>query len=449
METEKSKIGRVRWTILAMLLCATTINYMDRVALAQLKPIFEVELKWTEADYAKIVFSFQLAYAIGLAVVGRFMDWAGTRKGLAIIIGLIGCASASHALLFFVPADAMITIGSITVTSTVAFMCLTRFALGLAEAGTWPGCIKVVSEWLPRKERSLGSGVVNAGSGISSTIMPYVVRWLLAVVSWPFVFLFTAFLDFLLLMIWLFKYQTPAQHKTLSKEERDYIEGDLDVPTGKISWFQLLGHRQTWAFVIAKGLSDPVWWFYLFWVPTFLATQYKLTGTTPGETAAALALPTMVVYLIADIGSIFGGWMSMYLIGKGWSINAARKTVLLGCALCVVPVPLVTQGIGLWPSVLLLGLAAGGHLGFSANVFTVATDTVPKKAVASLAGLGGMVASIGGMFMAAIVGWVLTVTDKNYFILFLLAPIAYVFALSALQILLPRMEVMKLRDEHA
>ena len=441
-----SSPGRVRWVILAMLLGATTINYMDRFTLGVLKTTLMSDLHWTEGDYANVVFCFQLAYAIGLVTVSRVVDWIGTRFGLALVVFMCGLAAASHSLISLVPTDGVISFGAVTMSATVVFMCVARFALGFGEAGTWPACIKTVGEWFPRKERSVGTGVVNAGSAVGATVTPLLIPLILSVVAWPFVFLVTASLDLVLLMVWLTFFRTPDHHPRLTAKELAYIRSDPNPPQGKISWHQLFGHRQTWAFVVAKGLSDPIFWFYLFWVPGFLAKQYGLAGAGAAATAKAMALPVMVIYIMADAGSVTGGWLSMKLINRGLSINAARKTVMLGCALCVLPVPLVTQAIGLWPSVLLIGLAAAAHLGFSANLFTVATDTVPKQAVGSLAGLGGMAAAVGGMFIAKLVGWILDTTG-SYVVPFVIAACVYPIALGILHALLPHLEPMRFKEE--
>jgi MFS transporter, ACS family, hexuronate transporter len=421
-----TRVGGFRWAILGGLFCATTINYMDRFLLGVLKPTIVQELHWSETDYGNVVFSFQLAYAIGLLVVSRVIDRLGVRWGMALVVAMCAAASASHSW----------------VTTVIGFS-LARFALGIGESGAWPGAAKTVSEWFPRKERAIGMGVVNAGSSVGATITPLLVPLVLKVVAWPLAFLFTASLQLLWLVGWLIGYRSPDHHPLLKKAELDYIRSDPNPPQGQVSWFQLFGHRQTWAFLLAKGLSDPVWWFYLFWAPGFLAGKYNLTGSSAAASAAAMALPVMVVYIMADIGSIGGGWASMRLIGRGWSVNAARKTVMLGCALCVLPVFLVTHDIGLWPSVLLIGLAAAAHLGFSANLFTVATDTVPKQAVSSVAGIGGMAAAIGGMGVAKLVGPLLDATH-SYAIPFAIASCAYLVALGILHVLLPKLEPMQL-----
>lgn len=418
--------GRLRWAILGLLFGAATVNYIDRFILGVLKPVIIGDLHWSESDYASVVVSFQLAYAIGLLTVSRFIDRMGARIGLACVIGLCAFASASHSL-----------------ATTLFGFCAARFALGLAESGTWPGCAKAVSEWFPRKERAIGMGLVNAGSSVGATITPLIVPLILKVVAWPLVFLFTAALELLLLAAWLAGFRSPEHHPRLKPAELAYIRSDPEPPQGRVSWWRLFGHRQTWAFLIPKALSDPVWWFYLFWVPGFLAQKYNLAGATAAGTAAAMALPVMVIYIMADLGSIAGGWASMKLINRGWTINAARKTVMLVCALAVLPVSLVSGQIGLWPSVFLIGLAAAAHLAFSANLFTVATDTVPRHAVSSVAGIGGMASAVAGMFVAKAVGFILDSTH-SYTLPFLITSGVYLVALAVLHLLLPRMQPMSL-----
>jgi MFS transporter, ACS family, hexuronate transporter len=420
--------GRFRWVILGILFCASTINYTDRFLLGVLKPTIMQDLRWTETDYANVIFCFQLAYAIGLLSVSRLIDRIGVRAGMALVVGMCALAAASHSF----------------VSSTLGF-CLARFALGFGESGTWPGCVKAIGEWFPRKERALGNGVINAGSSVGATVTPLIVPLILKLVAWPLSFLFTAALDVIWVCLWLLGYRSPDRHPWLKKSELAYIRSDLNPPQGKVSWWQLFGHRQTWAFLIAKGLSDPVWWFFLFWIPGFLAKEYNLANTSAAASAAAMAFPVMIIYVMASIGSIGGGWFSMRLIGLGWSINAARKTVMLGCALCVTPVFLVLFHIGLWPSVFLIGLAAAAHLGFSANLFTVATDTVPKHAVGSVAGIGGLAAAVIAMFNSKLVGFVLDATH-SYAIPFAMASGSYLVALGILHLLLPRLEPMELKE---
>jgi len=414
-------VGRLRWGILSLLFLATTINYMDRQIIGVLKPLLVEKLHWTESDYATIVNAFQYAYAIGWLGAGRLIDRVGVRIGLALVVSAWSLAAASHSL-----------------ARSVMGFCLARFALGLGEGGAWPGCVKAVSEWFPRRERALGTGAVNAGSSVGATLTPAFVAVLLGLVDWPYAFLLTAVLGLLWLVLWLPLYRSPEQHPRLSPAELAYIRSDVSAPQGTVSWAQLLLHRQTWAFALPKALSDPVWWFYLFWVPGFLAKTYSLS-------IQQFAAPLTTIYVMADLGSIGGGWLSLALIRRGLTVNAARKSVMLGCALCVLPVSLVAQPIGLWPSTLLIGLAAAAHQAFSANLFTVATDTVPKQAVSSLTGLGGMTATLASAYVARKVGFILDSTG-SYTIPFAVFSVAYLLALAVLHALLPRLEPMRLKE---
>jgi ACS family hexuronate transporter-like MFS transporter len=421
-------VGGFRWLVIGGLFWVATVTYMDRFLLGVLKPTIVRDLHWNETDYANVVFCFQLAYAVGLVTVSRVIDWLGVRTGMALVVGICALAAASHSLV-----------------STVMGFCMARFALGFGESGTWPGCIKTIGEWLPPKERALGNGLVNAGSSVGATVTPLIVPLLLSWVAWPLTFLFVAVLDVIWLCAWLLGYRSADRQPRLGARELAYIRSETAPPRGNVSWWQLFGHRQTWAFLLAKGLSDPVWWFFLFWVPGFLAKQYGVADASAEASAQAMALPIMVIYIMSSMGSIGGGWLSMRLIGRGWSINAARKTVMLGCALCVVPVFSVARNIGLWPSVFLIGLAGAAHLGFSANLFTVATDTVPSHVVGSVAGIGGMAAAVGAMFNAKLIGYVLDQTH-SYAIPFAIASCSYLAALAILQLILPRLQPMQLEQ---
>ena len=422
-------VGRFRWVIVAALFALATITYMDRFLLGVLKPTIVRDLHWTETDYANVVFCFQLAYAIGLLGVSRAIDWLGVRSGMMLVVALCAAAAASHSL----------------VRSVIGF-CFARFALGFGESGTWPGCIKSIGEWLPRKERALGNGLVNAGSSVGATVTPLLVPLLLRLVTWPFTFLFLAALDLFWLAAWFFKYRSPDRQPRLTSTERAYIHSDRDVPSGTIPWRELFVHRQTWAFLLAKGLTDPVWWFFLFWVPGFLAERYGRQGVSVANSSTAMAVPVMVIYAMSSVGSIGGGWLSMKLIEQGWTINVARKSVMLFCAICVTPIFAVSHDIGLWPSVFLIGLAGAAHLGFSSNLFTVATDTVPSHAVGSVVGIGGMAAAIGAMMNAKLTGYILDRTH-SYAVPFAIASVSYLLGLGILHLLLPRLEPMRLRGE--
>jgi ACS family hexuronate transporter-like MFS transporter len=408
--------GRYRWTICALLFFATTINYIDRQILGLLEPTLRGIIGWSDVEYGYIVTGFQGAYALGLLVFGRLIDRYGTKVGYAVSITLWSVAAMGHAL----------------VTSVFGFG-VARFALGLGESGNFPAAIKAVAEWFPKKERALATGIFNSGANIGAVVAPLVVPWLTMTYGWYGAFLATGALGFVWLVFWLRVYARPERHPRLSAGELRYIDSDRDeaAPT-RIPWAQLLGFRQTWAFVIAKFLTDPIWWFYLYWLPPFLHRSYGLTLT-------GLGLPLVAIYTMTSVGSVGGGWLSSRLIRRGWAINRSRKTVMLACALAVLPIVVASEVSSLWVAVLLIGLAAAAHQGWSANLFTTASDMFPKRAVGSVTGLGGMAGSVGGMLFAASAGWIIELTG-SYLPLFIMAGSAYILALVIMHLIVPRMQ---------
>ncbi len=410
------KIGRVRWTICALLFFATTINYVDRQVLGILAPTLQKSLHWSESDYGNIVASFQAAYALGLLLCGGLMDRIGTRKGLSGAIVFWSLASMAHAL-----------------AGSVAGFSLARFALGLGEAGNFPAAIKTVAEWFPRKERALATGIFNAGSNVGAVVAPLLVPGIALAYGWRPAFIATGVLGFAWLIFWLAFYHRPEDHPHLSREELAFVRSDAGEMTVKIPWASLLPLRQTWAFALGKFLTDPVWWFYLSWLPKFLNKKHGLTLDKIGP-------PLIVIYLMADIGSIGGGWLSSRLIQRGMSVNQARKTAMLVCALLVVPIMAASQAANLWLAVLLIGLAAAAHQGWSANLYTLVSDTFPRRAVGSVIGMGGMAGAIGGMFVASAVGYFLQKSGGNYVPLFVIAGTAYLLALLVIHSINPRLE---------
>ena len=313
---------------------------------------------------------------------------------------------------------------------------IARFVLGVGEAGNFPASIKTVAEWFPKKERALATGIFNSGTNVGALVTPLAVPWIALMWGWYEAFIITGAIGFIWLIFWLIYYRTPEAHPTLTKEEYDYIQSDQEEPQPKIPWRKLLPHRQTWAFAIGKFLTDPIWWVYLFWLPDFLNKKHGLDLKTFG-------IPIAVIYIIADVGSIGGGWISSNLIKRGWSINAGRKTAMLICALAVVPIVFASITSSLWVSVLLIGLAAAAHQGWSANIFTTASDMFPKQAVGSVVGIGGMAGAIGGMFIAKLVGWILDSTG-SYLIIFMIAASAYLIALLVMHLLAPKLEPAKI-----
>ena len=408
-------VGRYRWRVCAMLLAATTINYIDRQVLGVLAPFLQDEIGWSEIQYGYIVMAFQGAYAIGLLCAGALIDRFGTRIGYALAISVWSLAAMGHAL-----------------AASVAGFVVARFMLGLGEAGNFPAAIKTVAEWFPRRERAFAVGIFNAGSNIGAIVAPLMVPVVAAAWGWQAAFLCTGVLSAAWLVTWLVFYRTPEQHPKLSAAELAHIRSDPPEPAVKVPWLQLLRHRQAWAFVAAKFITDPVWWLFLFWLGKFLASEYELS-------LAKIGLPMIVVYLMADVGSIAGGWLAGRFMRLGWSANRARKGAMLVCALCVAPVTLVTQVDNLWLAVGLIGLAMAGHQGWSANVLTLPSDMFPRQTVASVVGIGGFAGAFGGMGMSYFTGSQLQSTG-SYGTIFLIAGSAYLVALLCVHLLAPRLE---------
>ncbi len=416
----QSGIGHFRWVICTLLLLGVTKNYMDRQVIGVLKNTLQHDLRWNEIDYSNLVFAFQAAYALGMVVVGRLIDKLGTRLGYALAMVFWSLAAMGHA-----------------VASSFNSFLAARSALGFGEAGVFPASIKSVAEWFPKRERSLAIGIFNAGTNVGAVVTPLVVPWITVHWGWRWAFLITGALGFVWLILWLAIYRKPEEHPRVSAGELAYIRCDLADSPVRIKWLRLASYPQAWAFVAAKFLTDPIWWFYLFWIPGFLQSKHGLSLT-------GLGLPVVVIYLIADVGSVAGGWLSSSLIKKGRSHNFARKFTMFICALCILPIVSAYRIEGLWPAVLIIGLAAGGHQGFSANLFALTSDMFPSRAVASVVGMGGMAGAIGGMLIAEIVGYALQWTG-SYMIPFLMAGSAYLLALVCIQILSPRLEPAMIR----
>jgi len=409
------RVGHFRWVICALLLFGTTKNYMDRQVLGVLKTTLQHDFGWNEIDYSNLVFAFQAAYALGMVVVGRLIDRLGTRLGYALAMVFWSLASMAHAF-----------------AGSLGGFAIARASLGFGEAGIFPASIKTVAEWFPTKERALATGIFNAGTNIGAIATPFLVPWITVHWGWRWAFILTGALGFVWLLFWLWLYRKPEEHPRLSKAELDYIRSDPSEPTGKIKWVSLLSYRQTWTFMLGKFMTDPIWWFYLFWVPDFLQRQHGLKLLQIGA-------PIMVIYLIADVGSVAGGWLSSSLIHRGRSVNFSRKTALLICAVAVIPIAFAYRIESTWGAVLLVGLAAAAHQGFSANLYTLTSDMFPSRAVGSIVGIGGMAGAIGGMLIAKIVGYALQWTG-SYMIPFLMAASAYLLAVAVIQILSPRLE---------
>ncbi len=413
---EARSVGGFRWVICGLLFLATMVNYMDRQIIGILKPQLSHELGWTELGYANIVTAFQLAYAFGYLFGGRVMDRVGVKRGLPIAAFLWSLACAAHGL----------------VRSILGFS-VARLGLGLAEGGNFPAAIKTVGEWFPVRERAYATGLFNSASNIGAIVCPLTVPWLAARFGWQAAFYITGGLGVLWVVAWVLLYDAPETHPRLSAAERSYIEGGRSLAQEPATpWLNLLGYRASWGYMIAGVLSGPVWWFYLFWLPDFLQKRFHLSTAQTG-------LWVGVIYTISILGSIGGGWLSLWLIRRGWSLNAARKTALLVCALCVVPVFGAASVPSVWAAVLLVGLAAAAHQGWSANLYTFVSDVMPRPAVSSVVGLGGFVSGIASMGVAQAVGFVLTRTG-SYVPLFMWASTMYLFSLLAIHLFVPRIE---------
>ena len=437
------RVGNYRWVICALLFFAATINYIDRQVISILKPTLVEKFGWSdERIYSSIVFSFQFAYALGFIFAGRVMDTLGVRRGFALAIVLWSIAAMAHGAADWIGSltlpvlnlDAKTGFAIITLGGAAAGFAVARFALGIGEAGNFPACIKAVAEWFPKKERALATGIFNSGTNVGALLTPLIVPGIAAKWGWQWAFIGTGLLGFFWLAWWLKAYRTPENHPRVSKAELAYIRSDPIEPTEKIPWRKLLPHRQTWAFAVGKFMTDPIWWLYLFWVPDFLNRTHKVEVSV-----AKMGPPLITIYLIADIGSIGGGWISSHLLKRGWTANRARKTAMLICALCVVPIIFAASGVSKWTAILLISLAAAAHQGWSANLFTLTSDMFPRRAVGSVVGIGGMAGAVGGMFIAMLVGAVLQATG-SYVPIFIIAGSAYVVALLIIQLLVPKLK---------
>lgn len=429
----QTKIGNYRWTICSLVFFATTINYLDRQVISLLKPILEKEFSWTESDYSNIVVAFQFAYALGMVSVGRIIDKIGTKLGYAFTLIFWSIASIIHAF----------------ATGTTSFMIYRAF-LGFTEAGNFPAAVKIVAEWFPQKERAYAAGIFNSGSNVGAIVAPVAVPWLAINYSWQLAFIATGAIGFVWLIFWFLLYEIPAKHKKLSRAEYDYIHSDVpeslpgakEEAAPKTPWSKLLGYKQAWAYISGKFFTDGIWWFMLFWLPAFLKAEYGLEGMQ-------VSLPIAVVYTMAGVASIFGGWLPMWFVKhKGWSIVKARKTAMFIYA-CFPLLVIFSQAAGtyhMWYAIIIIGIAASAHQAWSANLYTTVSDMFPKRLVGSVIGLGGMVGSIGGMGVAKAAGILfdhykaLGHIQTGYYIMFLISGLAYLVAWFVMfRLLVPKM----------
>ena len=408
------RVGRYRWVIVGLLFAATAINYIDRQMIGVLKPLLSEEFGWSESDYAYIVFWFQVAYAVGYISFGRVVDLLGARLGYAIAIVIWTVSHMAHGL-------------ATGITSFAA----ARFGLGIGESGNFPAGIRAVTDWFPQRERAFAIGLFNAGANIGAIITPLLVPFLVIAFGWRAAFFLTGLFGIAWLIVWWVVYRHPTEHKRVDKAELAWIQQDPPDPAEKIAWRHLLGKRETWAYALGKFLIDPIWWFFLFWLPGYLFERYDMDLTTFG-------LPLAAIYLISDVGSVLGGWMSSRLIKAGYSANVARKATMAFWAVCVFPIWFAQDIASVWGAVLVIGLATAAHQAFSANLYTLPSDIFPRAAVGSVIGIGGTVGALGGMGMALFTGYILDATG-SYEVLFAICASAYVLALLVVHILSPRL----------
>lgn len=430
ISSAKVPVKKYRWVILSLVFFATTINYLDRQVISLLKDDYlEPLFGWNETDYANIVIAFQISYALGMVLAGFVIDRVGTKIGYALSLTAWSLAAIGHAF----------------AKSTVGFV-MARAALGVSEAGNFPAAIKTVAEWFPKKERALAAGIFNSGTNVGAILAPLSVPLIAASMGWEWAFIITGVFGLVWLLFWWLFYESPLKHNKVSREELAYINADdaedaaANANNEKVKWIQLLGYKQTWAFALLKFFTDPIWWFILFWLPSFLNKQY-------GMTKLELALPIAVVYSVAMFGSIAGGWLSGYFINCGWPVYKARRTALLIFALCALPM-LTAQWLGsfnYWYAVLVIGFAASAHQAWSANIFTTVSDMFPKKAVASVVGIGGMIGAIGGIVLARTAGLLLDhykalgKIETGYYIMFIICALGYSVAWVLFSLLVPKM----------
>jgi ACS family hexuronate transporter-like MFS transporter len=395
-----------------MLFFAISINYVDRQVLGLLAPTLQHSIGWTEAQYGYIVGAFQLAYAIGLVVAGRMVDRLGSRIGYTIVMAFWSVASMAHAL----------------AASALGFG-VARFFLGLGEAGGFPAAIKTTAEWFPQRERSLATGIFNSGANIGAILAPLLIPWITLKFGWRSAFLATGVLGALWIVWWLTQYHSPAEHPRVSPAELRHIQEDPAEPTGQLPWKSLLTFKQTWAFAIAKFLTDPIWYFYLYWLPKFFDERYHLG-------LSRIGLPLIIVYNVSAIGSIGGGWLPTAFSKAGMPIAKARMFAMLVCACLILPIFLSSRLSSPWSAVAILSLATAAHQGWSANLFTTASDMFPRSSVAAVVGIGGMAGSVGAVLFSLSTGWVLQ-SYHSYAPLFSVAATSYLAGLLFLHLLAP------------
>jgi len=430
------KIKNYRWIIVSLLFFATTINYIDRQIIGLLKPVLEVEFNWSESDFAHIVMAFTAAYAIGLLVMGRVIDKIGTRIGYIFIITLWSVAGMMHAL-----------------AKNAFQFALARFGLGLGEAGNFPAGVKAISEWFPKKERGLATGIFNSGPSVGVVLALLIVPWILSRFTWHEVFWITGALGFIWLIFWLILYDIPVRQKRLSSEELSLIldrmegeteKGNTDVKV-KIRWYKLFAFPQTWALITGKGLIDPIFWFFLFWLPSYFSTAYELDLKKP-------SMELIIIYGATTLGSVLGGYFSSLLIKKGWAVMKARKTALFIFAVMELSIILAPYTTAAWMAVAIISLAVAVHQAWATNVFTIASDMFPSEAIGSAVGIAGMAGAVGGILFPLVVGFLLDSYKAagnltgGYNVLFTICGFTYLVAWTIIHLLTRKHAVVRLNE---
>ena len=449
MNHTNKAIGKYRWTICGLLFFATTVNYLDRQVLSLLAPSLSEEFGWSNSDYANITAVFQFIYAISMLFAGRVIDKLGTKRGyiLAIVVWSFGAIMHAYSLPIGTAfSTIMIWIGVGAVPVSIAGFMLSRAVLGFGESGNFPAAIKAVAEYFPKKERSLATGIFNSGSNVGAILAPLTVPVIAEYYGWEFAFILVGAIGFLWIIFWYFLYEVPSKQKRLSKVEFDYIHHDsevvIEIPTEKVekvAWLKLLNYKQTWAFVFGKFMTDGIWWFFLFWLPKYLEAQFNMKGTD-------IVIPLAILYSMTMIGSIGGGWFPLYFINKGYNPYEGRMKAMFFIALFPLVV-LLAQPLGyisFWLPVLLIGVGASAHQAWSANLFTTVSDMFPKKAIASIVGIGGMAGGIGGVLVSKVGGYLFDYYESlghiqtGYSIMFILCAVAYLVAWGVMKILVPK-----------
>jgi MFS transporter, ACS family, hexuronate transporter len=426
------KTKNYRWIIVALLFMATTINYIDRQIIGLLKPILEIEFKWSESDFARIVVAFTAAYAIGLLLFGRLIDRVGTKIGYSLSVVIWSIMGMLHAA-----------------AKTVTGFSLVRIGLGLGEAGNFPAAMKTVAEWFPNKERGLAAGIFNSGTSIGVVFALLITPWILVKMGWQQVFIITGALGFLWLVLWLWLYEIPAKQKHLSREEFLLItEQPEDAPeeeTRATKWVRLFTFPQTWAFIFGKFLIDPIFWFFLFWLPSYFSSTFHLDLTRPSP-------ELMIIYSATTVGSIAGGYLSSLLIKRGMAPLKARKTVLFTIAIMELSIIFAQYVTNVWAAVALISLAVASHQAWATNIFTAASDMFPKQAVSSVVGIGGMAGAIGGIFFPVLVGYLLDAykaagnLSGGYNLLFTLCGVTYFITWAIIYLLTRKRSIVSLTE---